>query len=78
MLRLKFQWSNVTLLIPDPILAVNKTDNENETYTENWKQLPELTIRAFEYANTHFGNYHIHSSPLFKEVTVEWNIQWGL
>ena len=44
-------------LYQDPVLAVNKTDNENETYTENWKQLPELTVRAFEYANTHFGNY---------------------
>ena len=44
-------------LYQDPVLAVNKTDNENETYTENWKQLPEFTVRAFEYANTHFGNY---------------------
>ena len=44
-------------LYQDPVLAVNKTDNENETYTENWKQLPELTVRAFEYANTHFGTY---------------------
>ncbi|MEC8141771.1 MAG: M1 family metallopeptidase [Bacteroidota bacterium] len=44
-------------LYQNPVLAVNKTDNENETYTENWKQLPELTVRAFEYANTHFGTY---------------------
>lgn len=44
-------------LYQDPVLAVNKTDNENVTYTENWKQLPELTVRAFEYANTHFGTY---------------------
>lgn len=30
---------------------------ENEVYTQYWEQLPELTVRAFEYANKHFGEY---------------------
>jgi len=44
-------------LYQEPVVAVNKTDAENETYLENWQQLPEFTVRAFEYANTHFGKY---------------------
>ncbi|MEX0719346.1 MAG: M1 family metallopeptidase [Balneolaceae bacterium] len=30
---------------------------QNAQYTENWEQLPELTVNAFEYANEHFGEY---------------------
>tara|TARA_B100000989_G_C19532632_1_gene470968 strand:- start:4787 stop:6700 length:1914 start_codon:yes stop_codon:yes gene_type:complete len=44
-------------LYQDPILAVNKTAEENEKYLEYWKHLPKLIVQAFEYANTHFGTY---------------------
>lgn len=39
------------------IVDVEATDEENATYTENWENLPELTVQAFEYANKHFGKY---------------------
>tara|TARA_R110002124_G_scaffold282524_1_gene457714 strand:- start:2095 stop:3972 length:1878 start_codon:yes stop_codon:yes gene_type:complete len=33
------------------------TDEENAAFKQNWEQLPELTIKGFEYANKHFGKY---------------------
>ncbi len=30
---------------------------DNATFRENWEQLPELTVKAFEFANKHFGEY---------------------
>ena len=44
-------------LYQDPVVAVNKTDAENESYREHWEVLPELTVKAFQYANKHFGKY---------------------
>lgn len=40
-----------------PIVDVEATEEENAQYKENWEQLPELTVKAFEYANKHFGVY---------------------
>jgi hypothetical protein len=33
------------------------SDEQNATYTQYWEQLPELTVKGFEYANKHFGKY---------------------
>lgn len=30
---------------------------DNATFRKNWEQLPELTVKAFEYINQHFGDY---------------------
>ncbi len=40
-----------------PVVDIEASEEENAQYTENWKQLPELTVKAFEYANKHFGVY---------------------
>lgn len=40
-----------------PVVDIEATDEENAQYKENWEQLPELTVKAFEYANKHFGVY---------------------
>lgn len=40
-----------------PVVDVEATDEENAQYTERWEQLPEFTVRAFEYANENFGEY---------------------
>ena len=39
--------------------AVDATADEatNAQYKSNWEQLPDFTVRAFEYANEHFGVY---------------------
>lgn len=44
-------------LYQDPVVAVNKSSEENEEYRAHWEALPELTVQAFQYANTHFGRY---------------------
>jgi hypothetical protein len=44
-------------LYQDPVVAVNKSAEENEEYRAHWEALPELTVQAFQYANTHFGWY---------------------
>lgn len=33
------------------------TPEENAAYKQYWEQLPELTVKGFEYANKHFGKY---------------------
>ncbi|MFV1883889.1 MAG: M1 family metallopeptidase [Balneola sp.] len=40
-----------------PIVDVEATDEENAQFKENWENLPEMTVKAFEYANKHFGVY---------------------
>lgn len=40
-----------------PVVDIEASEEENATYKENWEQLPELTVKAFEYANKHFGVY---------------------
>ncbi|GAB5410690.1 MAG: M1 family metallopeptidase [Balneolaceae bacterium] len=40
-----------------PVVDIEATEKEDSTYKENWKKLPELTVKAFEYANKHFGEY---------------------
>ncbi|MTI89532.1 MAG: M1 family metallopeptidase [Balneolaceae bacterium] len=44
-------------LYQEDSVDVQATDAENEQYKANWEQLPEYTVRAFEYANEHFGEY---------------------
>ena len=60
-------YTHVTAQVPDgPLLrffyqtdpvAINAQEDANETLLENWAQLPELTIRAFEYMNERYGEY---------------------
>lgn len=38
-------------------VSETKSDEENATYTQNWEQLPALTVKAFEYAMKRFGKY---------------------
>jgi len=38
-------------------ISEQATDEENAQYLSHWEQLPELTVKAFEYANKHFGEY---------------------
>lgn len=38
-------------------ISVRASDEENAEYLSYWEQLPEYLVRAFEYANTHFGEY---------------------
>ncbi len=33
------------------------TDEENAKYKQYWEQLPELTVKGFQYANERFGKY---------------------
>lgn len=33
------------------------TPEENAAYKKHWEQLPELTVKGFEYASKHFGKY---------------------
>ncbi|MEX0608665.1 MAG: M1 family metallopeptidase [Balneolaceae bacterium] len=40
----------------DEVVEGASSEN-NAAYTENWEQLPELTVRAFEYASANFGEY---------------------
>ena len=40
-----------------PVVDVEASEEENKQYKANWEQLPELTVKAFEYANKHFGVY---------------------
>lgn len=40
-----------------PVIDAEASDEENEQYKKNWEELPELTVKAFEYANKHFGVY---------------------
>ncbi len=44
-------------LYQQPAVVEGATDEENAQYKKNWEQLPEYTVRAFEYANKHFGEY---------------------
>ncbi|MCG8373746.1 MAG: M1 family metallopeptidase, partial [Balneolales bacterium] len=38
-------------------ISIQASDEENAQYLSYWEQLPEFMIRAFEYANQHFGEY---------------------
>ncbi|RNC83998.1 MAG: M1 family peptidase [Balneola sp.] len=40
-----------------PVIDIEASDEENAQYKKNWEELPELTVKAFEYANKHFGEY---------------------
>ncbi len=40
-----------------PVVDIEASDEENAQYKKNWEELPELTVKAFEYANKHFGKY---------------------
>ena len=40
----------------DPV-AENASEERQEDLLENWEQLPELTAKAFQYMNEHFGEY---------------------
>ncbi len=40
-----------------PVIDVEASEEENAQYKKNWEELPELTVKAFEYANKHFGKY---------------------
>lgn len=44
-------------LYQQPAVVEGASDEANAQYTENWEQLVEYTIGAFEYANEHFGEY---------------------
>lgn len=60
-------FKHVTAQVPDgpklhflyqqPAVVEGASDEENAQYTKNWEQLVDYTIRAFEYANEHFGKY---------------------
>lgn len=60
-------YTHVTAQVPDgPLLrffyqtdpvAINAREDANETLLENWAQLPEFTVRAFEYMNERYGEY---------------------
>jgi hypothetical protein len=39
------------------VVDVEASAEENAQFTANWEALPELTVKAFEYANEHFGEY---------------------
>ncbi len=38
-------------------ISVQASDEENAQYLQYWEQLPDFLVRAFEYANEHFGEY---------------------
>ncbi|MEX2351090.1 MAG: M1 family metallopeptidase [Balneolaceae bacterium] len=40
----------------DPV-AANAPDENQAELLQNWEQLPEFTVRAFQYMNEHFGEY---------------------
>ena len=44
-------------LYQQPVVDVEASEEQNAQFKSNWEQLPELTVRAFEYANEHFGEY---------------------
>ncbi len=44
-------------LYQQPAVVEGASDEANAQYTENWEQLVDYTIGAFEYANEHFGEY---------------------
>lgn len=60
-------FKHVTAQVPDgpklhflyqqPAVVEGASDEENAQYTKNWEELVDYTIRAFEYANEHFGEY---------------------
>ncbi len=44
-------------LYQQPAVVEGASDEQNAQYTQNWEQLVDYTIGAFEYANEHFGEY---------------------
>lgn len=60
-------FKHVTAQVPDgpklhflyqqPAVVEGASDEQNAQYTENWEELVDYTIRAFEYANEQFGEY---------------------
>ena len=60
-------FKHVTAQVPDgpklhflyqqPAVVEDASDEENAQYTQNWEELVDYTIRAFEYANENFGEY---------------------
>ncbi|MBO6535628.1 MAG: M1 family metallopeptidase [Balneolaceae bacterium] len=38
-------------------ISVQASEEENAQYLQYWEQLPDFLVRAFEYANEHFGEY---------------------
>ncbi len=60
-------FKHVTAQVPDgpklhflyqqPAVVEGASEEPNKRYTENWEELVNYTIRAFEYANEHFGEY---------------------
>ena len=39
------------------VVDASASESSNAQYKANWEQLPEYTVRAFEYANERFGEY---------------------
>ncbi|MDR9418994.1 M1 family metallopeptidase [Gracilimonas sp.] len=60
-------FKHVTAQVPDgpklhflyqqPAVVEGASEDQNAQYTQNWEELVDYTIRAFEYANENFGEY---------------------